>query len=171
VSGVEDGAADDEGGESLVPTPLLVARWLCSQVAVDQPGAEELWAEALWLTVTPEAAGDYGRTLDHDLAPVGLLVVADGAAPHGPADPAAEAPRVAAYDEGLAKALESGDPGAVAALDVELGLELAAEGAGLWPALASASRGAAWRAGLLWSGSPYGVAWFVAQWQRDVSRA
>jgi hypothetical protein len=87
------------------------------------------------------------------------------------ADPAAEAPRVAAYDEGLAKALESGDPGAVAALDVELGLELAAEGAGLWPALASASRGAAWRAGLLWSGSPYGVAWFVAQWQRDVSRA
>ncbi|HET8600041.1 MAG TPA: hypothetical protein VFL99_06920 [Segeticoccus sp.] len=152
--------------ESLVPTPLLVARALCGEVARAEPATKELWSETLWVTVTPGAAAGYGHTLEHDLAPVGLVLVAGGAAPHGPEDPAALAPQAAAYDESVCAALASGDPEAVAALDSAAGTDLSAEGAGLWPALAVASRGAPWRADLRWRGSPYGVGWFVADWHR-----
>ncbi len=158
------------GKPSPVPTPLLVARSVCGRVVSGLPAADALWAEALWVTVTSDAAADFGRTLAHDDAPIGLVLVADGAACHGPKAPRAEDARAVDYDDAVCSALTAGDPAAVASLDAGLGRDLSAEGAGLWPLLSAATNHPGgttdWRAELLWRGAPYGVGWFVATWQR-----
>jgi hypothetical protein len=154
-----------------VPTPLLVARRLASDVAREHPGTAALWRETLWITLTPESVEDYARSLVLDDAPIGLVVVADGAACHGPKAPRAEDVRAESYDDDVCRALTSADPADFAALDPRLGRELTAEGAELWPLLAAAARdghrsGSGWRAELGWRGAPYGVGWFVATWLR-----
>lgn len=166
-------AGPDGSGEP-VPTSLLVARHLAGAVSQELRAAEALWPEALWVTVAPEAAVAYGRTLARDDAPIGLVLVADGAACHGPKAPRGEDARAADYDEAVCRALDSGDPRAMASLDRALGRELSAEGAGLWPLLAAATAGTSgprWRADLRWRGAPYGVGWFVATWQRRAASA
>lgn len=154
----------------LVPAPLLIARSICGDVASRVPAADGLWAEALWVTVTPGAAVRYGATLAHDAAPIGLVLVADGAACHQAKAPRAEDARAEDYDDAVCRALASGDPAAVMSLDVELGRELSAEGADLWPLLGAATgttgTTTSWRGELLWRGTPYGVGWFVATWLR-----
>lgn len=164
-------AGESRGLSVAVPTPLLVARRLAADAIQDDRASAPVWAEALWLTLTPQAVADYARSLVHDDAPIGVILVADGAACHGPKAPRAEDPRAQDYDDAVCRALASADPADWVHLDPALGRELAAEGADLWPLLAAAAGAVepgspAWRAQLQWRGAPYGVGWFVATWLR-----
>lgn len=162
-------AAPEGDPDVAMPTPLLIARRLAADVAREHPETDPLWRDALWITLTPEAVDDYARSLVVEDAPIGLVLIADGAACHGPKAPRAEDPRANAYDDAVCRALTSADPGDFAVLDRQLGHDLTAEGADLWPLLAAAAadtQGHGWRPELLWRGTPYGVGWFVATWQR-----
>lgn len=166
TSSAERGATEGEQ----IPTPLLVARRLAADVSTST-GSASVWHAASWVTLPPEAVDGFARELVEADEPVGLVVVADGAACHGSKAPRAEDPRAEKYDDEVCRALASADQLDFDALDPNLGQELGAEGADLWPLLAAAAaeghgRGDGWRAELVWRGAPYGVGWFVATWLR-----
>ena len=163
--------AGDDAPTGRVPTPLLVARRLLGDVAADATTSAP-WAGTEWLTLRPDAVGVLADQLVADPAPVGLVLVADGAACHGPKAPRREDPRAQEYDDQVAKALTVADPVAFESLDVGLGRDLGAEGADLWRLLLHVAaadardESAGWRAELTWRGAPYGVGWFVASGRR-----
>ncbi len=117
--------------------------------------------------MTTDAAS--GAALGAELAgadtPIALLLMADGAACHGPKAPRAEDSRAGAYEDAVNAALAAGDPAALRALDPALGLELSATGPLLWPLLSAAAAGQAWTGAVLHHGAPYGVGWTVALWR------
>ena len=115
---------------------------------------------------TPPPGAALGAELAASPVPTGLLLLADGAACHGPKAPRAEDSRAVAYEEAVNDALAAGDPAALAALDPHLGAELSATGPELWPLLSAAASGADWSGELLHSDAPYGVGWSVAVWRR-----
>jgi hypothetical protein len=156
-------------GDPELPTTIMVARYLARREILADPEHAELWASARWLTTSGGQAKALGKRLCADRIWVGLILVADGAACHGPKAPKAQDPRATPYDAEVRAALASGRPGRLAALDATLGDELGATGSQVWPLLAAA-------AGandpdpvgeVLWSGAPYGVGWTVANWRRS----
>ncbi|WP_344419974.1 class III extradiol dioxygenase subunit B-like domain-containing protein [Pseudonocardia ailaonensis] len=154
VLGPEPGAPDPE-----LPLPLLVAGWVAGQVERPVRVRGELLA--------PDASTEECRALGRALAGerVGLLVVGDGSAMHTDKAPGHLDERAAGFDETVAKALEHGDPAALAALDPGLAAQLWAVGRAPWQALAGAAEGREWRGELLYSEAPYGVAYHVAVWE------
>ena len=168
-----------------LPTPVMVARYLASRVSTCDAGVARTWAAARWLTVDEAGAPALAETLRDDPEPIALLLLVDGAASHGPKAPRAEDSRAGAFDESVADALAAGDAGRLAAVDLDLARELGAEGAYLWPFLATATATATataaasatataaattaadrWQGDVLWRGEPYGVGWTVALWRR-----
>ena len=178
-----------------MPTPLMVARYLASRDLDDNPEHSETWASARWITTSGADAKALGEHLRTDGTRVALILVADGAACHGPKAPRAQDSRAQAYDDGVCSALASGQPGRLAQLDVDLGVELGATGSQVWPVLIAAAAGdglgsaglaategsagsagsagslglagyTPWDGEVLWAGSPYGVGWTVARWCR-----
>jgi hypothetical protein len=149
-----------------LPTPILVGRYLASRVTGRAAAVDRLWATARWLTTDAASGATLGAELAASPVPTGLLLMADGAACHGPKAPRAEDSRAAAYEEAVNDALAAGDPAALAALDPHLGAELSATGPELWPLLSAAAGGADWSGELLHSDAPYGVGWSVAVWRR-----
>ena len=152
--------------DTLLALPMLVAGWVAARagrpprvrgelVAPDAPTAE---CAAVGAELAAEAAAAPGA--------VGLLVVGDGAATHTEKAPGHLDPRAAGFDAGVAAALRTADPAALAALDPGLAAELLAGGRAPWQVLAGAAAGAAWSGELLYSGAPYGVAYHVALWSR-----
>ena len=111
--------------------------------------------------------GALGAELAGAAAPIALLLLADGAACHGPKAPRAEDSRAGAYEDAVNAALAAGDPAALRALDPDLGAELSATGPLLWPLLTAAAAGQAWTGEVLHHGAPYGVGWTVALWRRE----
>lgn len=167
---VEGGQTDRE-----LPTPLMVARYLASRDIHAHPEHAELWASARWMTTRGADATALGEELRADGSNIALILVADGAACHGPKAPRAKDSRAAAYDDEVWAALASGQPGRLAQIDADLGHELGATGPQVWSVLLSAADGEG--AGeVLWRGAPYGVGWAVASWRRppkesEVTRA
>lgn len=149
-----------------LPTPLMVARYLASRDVAAHPEHVELWASARWITVRGADATALGQQLRADRTRVALILVADGAACHGPKAPRAEDSRAQAYDDEVCEALASGQPGRLALLDADLGHELGATGPQVWPVLLAAAGGDG-IGELPWSGAPYGVGWAVAAWRPD----
>lgn len=178
-----------------LPTPLMVARYLASREVAAHPEHVELWASARWITTRGADATALGDQLRKDGTRVALILVADGAACHGPKAPQAQDARAQLYDDGVCSALASGQPGRLGQLDVSLGDELGATGPQVWPVLIAAAAGdglgstglaategsagsagsagslglagsTAWDGEVLWAGSPYGVGWTVASWRR-----
>ena len=147
-----------------LPTPLMVARYLASRDVAAHPEHTDLWASARWLTTSGADATALGDQLREDVTRVALVLVADGAACHGPKAPRAEDSRAKAYDDEVCAALASGQPGRLAQIDVDLGQELGASGPQVWPVLFTAA-GSDWIGEVLWSGAPYGVGWAVATWR------
>jgi hypothetical protein len=107
--------------------------------------------------------------LASDSTRVGLILVADGAACHGPKAPRAQDARAREYDDGVCAALASGQPGQLAGIDADLGGELGANGPQIWPVLVAAA-GGEMVGDVLWAGAPYGVGWAVASWRRPAAR-
>ena len=159
---VKGGQTDRE-----LPTPLMVARYLASRDIATHPGHADLWASARWVTTSGAAATALGAELGQDGARVALILVADGAACHGPKAPRAEDARAPAYDDEVCVALASGQPGRLAQIDADLGHDLGATVPQVWPVLLSAASGDGIGA-VLFSGAPYGVGWTVASWRRPV---
>ncbi len=153
-----------------LPTPLMVARYLASRDVAAHPEHADLWASARWITTSGAGATTLGKQLREDGTRVGLILVADGAACHGPKAPRAEDSRALAYDDGVCAALGSGQPGRLAQLDVDLGHELGATGPQVWPVLIAAA-GIDGIGEVLWRGAPYGVGWAVAAWRRPPTSA
>jgi hypothetical protein len=145
-----------------LPLPVLVAGWLRAQAG---PAADHVRIDAHVLAAgtdpaTARRAGEELAAADGDAA---LLVLGDGAATHTARAPGAFDDRAAEYDRAVAAALAAGDAAALAALDPALDAPLLVAGRVPWQVLAgavphpSASR-------LVYSASPYGVAYHVALW-------
>ena len=158
-----EGLAD--GG---LPTPIMVARYLASRDLRAHPEHAGLWASARWVTTGGPGAAALGEQLGGGSSCVGLILVADGAACHGPKAPRAEDARAQAYDTETVEALASGRPDRLALTDGELGAELGATGYQVWPVLVAAA-GGEMIGSVRWSGAPYGVGWAVASWRRATS--
>jgi hypothetical protein len=167
-------------GDRELPTPIMVARYLAGRDLAAHAGHAQLWASARWITTSGDDAAALGKQLRADDARVALILVADGAACHGPKAPRAEDPRAKAYDDEVCAALASGQPERLAQIDADLGEELGATGPQVWPVLVAAagagdpepSKPAPEGIGeLLWSGAPYGVGWAVASWRRTLTSA
>ncbi|MFN8159292.1 MAG: hypothetical protein U0R68_17895 [Candidatus Nanopelagicales bacterium] len=101
-----------------------------------------------------------------DGVPTVLLVVADGSASRTEKAPASLHPEAEAFDASVAKALGSGDPGALAALDRDLASAVTSAGRPAWRTAAAALQGTAYAAELLADEAPYGVGYLVARWTR-----
>ncbi|MGW1451789.1 hypothetical protein ACWCO3_26440 [Micromonospora sp. NPDC002411] len=99
---------------------------------------------------------------------VALLVLGDGSACRGVTSPGYDDPRALPYDQGVAAALADADLDVLLDLDPVVSAELKAAGRAPWQVLAGAARaaGGGWRGELLHHAAPYGVAYFVASWER-----
>lgn len=93
-----------------------------------------------------------------------LLVMGDGAAARAEGAPGHVDDRSFGFDDDVAKLLERGDAGALAALDRSLAAELMATGRHTWPVVASLVPTVA-EAELRWRGDPFGLSYFVALWR------
>jgi hypothetical protein len=142
-----------------LPLPALIAGWLrecagAARVDVHTVPSDLLTAECHRL----------GRRLavaDND---VGLLVLGDGSSRHpGPSRRSDD--RAAGYDAAVRDALAIADNDGLLALDADLGAELDVSGRAAWQVLAGATADREWRADLLYSDAPYGVAYHVAYWE------
>lgn len=160
--------AEGQDNHGDLPTPIMVARYLASRDISAHPEHARLWASARWLTTSGHDAQDLGEQLGSDDADLGLILVADGAACHGPKAPQAQDERAQTYDDGVCEALASGFPTRLAQVDARLGNELGATGYQVWPVLVSAAAAAdtRWVGEVLWAGAPYGVGWTVGSWRR-----
>ncbi len=101
-----------------------------------------------------------------DDVPTVLLVVADGSAARTEKAPASLHPEAAVFDESVAKALASGDPAQLAALDPSTAIAVTAGGRPAWRTASAALQGTAYAAELLADDAPYGVGYLVARWIR-----
>ena len=93
-----------------------------------------------------------------------LVVAGDGSARRSASAPGYLDDRAAGYDAACVTALASGDPGALARLDVDLGTALLAAGPPVWTAVGRALAGTRFDAGLDYDDAPYGVGYVVARW-------
>lgn len=159
---------DGQPADRELPTPLLVARYLAGRDIATHPEHEQLWASARWITTSGGNSSALGEQLRANSTGVGLILVADGAACHGPKAPRAQDSRAQAYDDEVWAALASGQPSRLAQIDADLGQELGATGSQVWPVLVAAADTAdvELTGEVLWAGAPYGVGWAVASWRR-----
>ncbi len=155
---------EGEQTDCALPTPLMVARYLASRDVGAHPEHAELWAAARWITTSRTEAKALGDQLGEEGTRIALILVADGAACHGPKAPRAEDSRAQAYDDEVSGVLASGQLDGLAQIDVDLGHELGASGPHVWPVLSTAA-GAGGIGEVLWRGAPYGVGWTVAAWR------
>lgn len=163
--GLPDDASARLAAEPL-PISLSVGAWLVNRIV----GQDAHHARCRLVTVAADASPaeceDLGRRLGDD-RPWALLTMGDGSARRGTRAPGYDDPRASRYDERVARALATADLEALRGLDPELSAQLMVAGRAPWQVLAGAARGASWRASLEYDDAPYGVAYFVATWERD----
>ncbi|MET8463455.1 class III extradiol dioxygenase subunit B-like domain-containing protein [Micromonospora zamorensis] len=149
---------------AVLPLSLAIGAWLLARhdarpsLSAVQVAADAGLAELSALADEVSATGDR----------VALLVLGDGSACRGEKSPGYDDPRALPYDQRVAGALADADLDVLLALDPVVSAELKAAGRAPWQVLASAARaaGGGWRGELLHDAAPYGVAYFVASWER-----
>jgi hypothetical protein len=157
-------------GTDGLPLSLLVGAWLLNRVRPAVRPAERTSWQMISLAADERvercAAG--GARLGSAQQPWALLAMGDGSACRGVGAPGYDDPRAAAYDDGVARALAGADTGALLGLDPALSTQLRVAGRAAWQVLAGAVRAAGgnWRGDLSYHEAPYGVAYFVANWER-----
>ena len=157
---VQFGASGSEAPPEL-PLSLTIAAWLIARAV----GPVE---NACGFSVGPDfaepAVGELHRlTGDDDVA---LLVMGDGSARRSTTAPGYVDERAVPFDAVVERALAAGDAGTLASLDADLGTELLAAGVPAWRAAGRLLAGERYDAQLTYCDDPYGVAYFVAVWQR-----
>lgn len=153
----------------ITPLSLLVGSWLL--------GRHDLGGRAVLLDAVAADSGvaecaGYGAQWSERRARVALLVLGDGSACRGEKSPGYHDPRAAAYDEGVASALAGADVEALLGLDPSVSAQLWVAGRAAWQVLAGAASadGSDWTGDVSYSGAPYGVGYFVANWEREGRR-
>ncbi|MEU8130768.1 hypothetical protein AB0B68_26455 [Micromonospora sp. NPDC049049] len=149
---------------AVLPLSLTIGAWLLARhetrppVTAVQVAADAGPAELAVLADEVGAAGDR----------VASLVLGDGSACRGEKAPGYDDARALPYDQRVAEALADADLDALLDLDPVVSTELKAAGRAPWQVLAGAARaaGGGWRGELLHDSAPYGVAYFVASWER-----
>ncbi|MEN3298607.1 MAG: hypothetical protein V7633_665 [Pseudonocardia sp.] len=158
-----DTTAPADGPDPDLALPLLIAAWAAGTTGAPVRIRGELVAP----DADPEECARLGADLAAECAaaagPVGLLIVGDGAATHTDKAPGHLDERAGPFDDAVAKALESADAAALAALDPVVAAELWAAGRAPWQVLAGACPQGR-RGELLHSSAPFGVAYHVAVW-------
>ncbi|HEX8629991.1 MAG TPA: hypothetical protein VF755_17675, partial [Catenuloplanes sp.] len=151
-------------GPQRLPLSLLVAAWLLRRVP--RAGARDLRMLTVDRSTSPAGCAAIGTRVGSG-TPWALLVMGDGSACRGPRAPGYDDPRAAPYDTAVARALAEADAEALAGLDPDLSAGLQAVGRAPWQVLAAAVRaaGGPWRGDLTYHAAPYGVAYFVANWE------
>ncbi|MEU2611652.1 hypothetical protein ABZ570_08730 [Micromonospora sp. NPDC007271] len=152
------------GVESL-PLSLTIGAWLLGRTGTELPRLARSVAE----DAPPAECADLGAALAVESERrTALLVLGDGSACRGVKAPGYDDPRAQAYDDGVARALAEADAEALLGLDPVLSAELKVAGRAPWQVLAGAARAAGgdWRGDLGYHRAPYGVAYFVASWER-----
>ena len=146
-------------GTGKLPTPLGIGAWFLDEA--DYTGPRE------YIGVPDRAPAAACATLGESLAQgrdVALLVIGDGSARRDEKAPGWLDPRAAEFDAAVVRALASGRPEEVLALDPDIARDLLAAGRAPWQAAAGAARGSAWVTKVLWDDAPYGVGYVVATW-------
>lgn len=166
----------DESPSPRLPLSLLIGAWLLNRIGVANPtsgiSVRDDTPAAACAALGAELAGTADR--------VALLVMGDGSACRGTAAPGYDDPRAEPYDKEVAAALATADAEALLRLDETLSAQLRVAGRAPWQVLAgaalasdptgspagAAANGRAWHGELSYHGAPYGVAYFVARWER-----
>ncbi|MFC0028231.1 class III extradiol dioxygenase subunit B-like domain-containing protein [Micromonospora chaiyaphumensis] len=152
-------------GADVLPLSLTIGAWLVNRSGTELPRL----ARAVAGDASPAGCAALGAELVGEAdGRVALLVLGDGSACRGVRSPGYDDPRAPAYDEGVAAALAGADAEALLGLDPVLSAELKAAGRAPWQVLAGAVRAAGgdWRGDVSYHEAPYGVAYFVANWER-----
>ena len=168
---LDGGDATTGPAEPALPLSLSVAAWLLRHRPVGPP--------RVGLSVAPGSALDcarLGASLVAGSSRVGLLIMGDGSACHGPKSPGYDDPRAATFDADVTAALASCDTETLLALDIGLATDLLAAGRAPWQVLAGAvdASGGDWTGSVTYADAPYGVQYTVATWLPvavDVARA
>jgi hypothetical protein len=163
--GVETGFTLGGGpGASVTPLALIVGGWLLSQHEYD---GQTLMLDAVADTAPALDCAALGAELAGRRPRIALLVMGDGSTRRGERSPGYDDPRAQPYDDGVAAALSGADGDALLDLDPALSAELGVAGRAPWQVLAGAARsdGGRWRGDLSYYAAPYGVAYFVANWE------
>ncbi|MGH3694245.1 MAG: hypothetical protein ACRDRX_09740 [Pseudonocardiaceae bacterium] len=150
-----------------LPLPLLIAGWLRAQVCGEQVTVTALPVSPGASTAQCRRIGtELAARLRRDGAPVGLLVLGDGAATHTLRAPGYLDSRAHRLDASVAAALAAANPHALLDLDATLSTELLVAGREAWQVAAAAAQSLApvYRGELLYSAAPYGVAYHVVLW-------
>jgi hypothetical protein len=161
---------DGESPTTLSDLSMLVGAWLLDhsldpQVA-EPPSDRRTACSGLTVPADLPTGGCVaaGRELADRPGRVALLVMGDGSARRAMREPGAPDPEADAFDAAAARALASGDPAAVLALDADRAAAVAAEGRAAWQVMAGAALGRAWRAELAYDAAPAEVRYLVATW-------
>ncbi len=159
---------DGRVGSDDLPLSLLVGAWLLGRRPAAGTGGMRWGMKTVGSDEPVEACAALGARLGSD-QPWALLVMGDGSACRGEKAPGHADPRAEAYDAGVARALADADTGALLGLDPEMSAQLMVAGRAPWQVLAAAARSAGgdWRGELRYHAAPYGVAYFVASWERS----
>ncbi|MBL1100417.1 class III extradiol dioxygenase subunit B-like domain-containing protein [Streptomyces coffeae] len=157
-----DGAGPASAGKRLLPPSLAVGAWLLEHAGWG--GTAPVEGLGVGEPLAAERCKEVGRELAAGPGRVALLVMADGSACRTLKAPGYLDERAAAFDAAVARALESADTAALAALDEELARELKAAGRAPLQVLAGAGEGAVLKGELRYDEAPYGVGYFVASW-------
>jgi hypothetical protein len=152
-------------GEPALPLSLTIGKWLLANHPVPP---------ATWWGIASEAPPAECLQLGEKLAllapRVALLALGDGPARRARAAPHAADPEADRYDDRLASALATADPGALAALDPHQDRTLEIAGRAAWQVLAGAAGDEqsqdALEAELRYRGVPFEVSYVVASWRR-----
>lgn len=112
------------------------------------------------------AAAEAGEKIAARPGRTGLVVAADGSARRGEKAPGYVDPRAPETDARIRDALAGADTAALLGLDPGRCAELLIAGRAAWQAMAAACRDGEWAARLRYAADPFGVAYFVATWER-----
>jgi hypothetical protein len=158
------GLPEPPGEPPSLPLSLSVGAWLLNRAFVPVTAVTRRFVTIAEAATEAECA-ELARRYMPD-GPWALLAMGDGSARRGTGAPGYDDARAFPYDESVERALATADLEALRGLDPVLSAELMAAGRAPWQVLAAAAAGGTWRATMEYSGAPYGVAYFVASWER-----
>ncbi|MFK3980384.1 class III extradiol dioxygenase subunit B-like domain-containing protein [Micromonospora sp. NPDC050397] len=161
-----DSGAGRRAGSRITPLSLLVGGWLLSRHDL---GGRTVLLDAVSADNDAAECAEYGARRSEHRPRIALLVLGDGSARRGEKAPGYHDPRAATYDKRVASALAGADVDALLGLDPSVSARLWVAGRAAWQVLAGAAQatGTAWTADLSYSAAPYGVGYFVANWERE----
>jgi hypothetical protein len=162
--GSQGGPPARQDGSAVLPLSLSIGKWLLSRAAASGGPRAAWWGIAAG--ATPAECLELGQQLVALAPRVAMLAMGDGPGRRARGAPGAADPEADRYDDQVAAALATADPGALAVLDPGQDGELFIAGRAAWQVLAGAAGRDRFDADLCYRGAPYEVTYIVASWRR-----